>query len=445
MSVTLNGNTYDSTDFVGTDGRGYSQVFAATGLILFPNSIFTDLVAELAAATSIGGLTPGAANGMIVSNGSAWVRSTAINGVTIGATTPAAGAFTTLHVSGGASNGIAHVPATIINPTDNNTWLHLQAGATARQRLYLAFYDFDGTYDWLMGRNADNDFILYDAEHGTHRLLFADGGITNVISSGTAAVRINDNPSGDVSTGTGGLQVRSGGAAPTTLWHTLNGSGITSTVGTISAPRFAATDVAGTVSFAGGLEVDSTQPGLIYSVTAKAVSIGTSTTTRRLNVSTPNGTAQAIRITHAGVGSWDMGVTSDDAFAIWDQNITGAYLRIETGGAVRLGGNLLIGGTAARATTAGTNALHLFNGTAPVGTLTNGVSFYSAAGEAYAMDAAGNATLLSPHDSETNEWIFRSTHTPTGKRLTIRTEALLRRLIEVTGLDADEFVQEYMA
>jgi hypothetical protein len=52
--------------------------------------------------------------------------------------------------------------------------------------------------------------------------------------------------------------------------------------------------------------------------------------------------------------------------------------------------NLLVGGTAARATTAGSAHLDLFNGTAPVGTLTNGISLYSSSGDFNFMDAAGN-------------------------------------------------------
>jgi hypothetical protein len=102
-----------------------------------------------------------------------------------------------------------------------------------------------------------------------------------------------------------------------------------------------------------------------------------------------------------------------------------------------------IGGTADRATTEGTNQLVLFNGTAPVGTLANGVAFYSSSGEANVMDAAGNATLLSPHDAETNEWIFRSKHTPTGKVLKINVERLLRFVNDHFGLDeVKEFVEE---
>ncbi len=106
-------------------------------------------------------------------------------------------------------------------------------------------------------------------------------------------------------------------------------------------------------------------------------------------------------------------------------------------------GNLKIGGSASRATTEGTNQLVLFNGTAPVGTLSNGVSIYSSSGEAYVMDASGNATLFSPHDSETNEWIFKSKHTPTGKVLRIDVEKLLRFVNEKFGLDAvHEFVEK---
>jgi len=99
-------------------------------------------------------------------------------------------------------------------------------------------------------------------------------------------------------------------------------------------------------------------------------------------------------------------------------------------------GNFKIGGTADRATTEGTNQLVLFNGTAPVGTLTNGVSFYSESGEARVMDAAGNSTLLSPHDTATNEWIFHSKHTPTGKVLRIDVERLLKFVNDHFGLDA---------
>jgi hypothetical protein len=53
-------------------------------------------------------------------------------------------------------------------------------------------------------------------------------------------------------------------------------------------------------------------------------------------------------------------------------------------------GNALLGGTAARGTTVGSAHLDIFNGTAPAGTLTNGISLYSASGDFNFMDSAGN-------------------------------------------------------
>lgn len=125
-----------------------------------------------------------------------------------------------------------------------------------------------------------------------------------------------------------------------------------------------------------------------------------------------------------------------------DNSNAGMRLRYRSGGSTLEGarltsvGNFKIGGTADRATTVGTRSLDIFNGTAPAGTLANGISIYSDAGEAYVMDAAGNSTLISPHDSETNEWIFRSTHTPTGKRLRIDVERVLRFVDQHFNLDA---------
>ena len=53
-------------------------------------------------------------------------------------------------------------------------------------------------------------------------------------------------------------------------------------------------------------------------------------------------------------------------------------------------GNFSLGGTADRGTTVGTNAIQIFNGTAPAGTLTNGVSLYSSSGDLNFMNSAGN-------------------------------------------------------
>lgn len=61
--------------------------------------------------------------------------------------------------------------------------------------------------------------------------------------------------------------------------------------------------------------------------------------------------------------------------------------------------NMSLGGVATRATTVGTFAFQIFDGTAPVGTLTNGVSLYSAAGVLKSMDAAGAGAAVWAGDS----------------------------------------------
>lgn len=102
--------------------------------------------------------------------------------------------------------------------------------------------------------------------------------------------------------------------------------------------------------------------------------------------------------------------------------------------------NLKLGDQADRATTVGTNIFSIFDGTAPVGTLANGISLYSTAGELRVMDSGGTATLLSPHDKKTGEWIFYSKNTSTGQVLRIDVERMLRTLNSLFGMD---FIKDY--
>ena len=95
----------------------------------------------------------------------------------------------------------------------------------------------------------------------------------------------------------------------------------------------------------------------------------------------------------------------------WTTTAHGMFLRFRTtatGGTTtnakafisEQGLELSTGGSAptARGTTNPTNALSLFDGTAPVGTLTNGTSLYSSSGEQRVMDAAGVEQMLSTHN-----------------------------------------------
>lgn len=151
--------------------------------------------------------------------------------------------------------------------------------------------------------------------------------------------------------------------------------------------------------------------------------------------------ASEIRLTNntTGTSASNGGLIQQAGNDLYIWNVENSFLSFGTNNTekarVTAGGNFKIGGTAERATTTGTNHLDIYNGTAPVGTLTNGISIYSSSGEAYVMDAAGNATLFSPHDATTNEWIFKSKHTPTGKVLKIDVEKMLRFINDHFGLD----------
>lgn len=90
---------------------------------------------------------------------------------------------------------------------------------------------------------------------------------------------------------------------------------------------------------------------------------------------------------------------------------------------------LMIGsdGSVDHATTPGTNIVSIFNGTAPVGTLTNGASLYTAGGELTAIDATGNTTVLSPHTKD-GDYIIHSYSAKKKKTIRIHIEKMLRQL-----------------
>jgi len=130
---------------------------------------------------------------------------------------------------------------------------------------------------------------------------------------------------------------------------------------------------------------------------------------------------------------------------------TPAYL-LDVAGAARLGsgteaarittdGNFKVGGTATRATTEGTKHIDIFDGTAPVGTLANGISIYSSAGEGFIMDAGGTGTQQTPHDDE-RFWIFNSFNGVDDTSLVIEVEKILRFTNDYFGLD---YIEGYMA
>ena len=110
-----------------------------------------------------------------------------------------------------------------------------------------------------------------------------------------------------------------------------------------------------------------------------------------LGVGTTNTVNSRLYVANAGVANLIIGYNNtsvnyfDADTQIFRSSGAAERARIDSSG------NLLIGGTAARGTTVGAAHLDLFNGTAPAGTLTNGVSLYSSSGDLKFMNAAGNA------------------------------------------------------
>jgi hypothetical protein len=104
-------------------------------------------------------------------------------------------------------------------------------------------------------------------------------------------------------------------------------------------------------------------------------------------------------------------------------------------------GNVLIGGTATPASAAA--SLAIFNGTAPTGSVTNGVVLYaedvSSSSELKVRDEAGNVTTLSPHNfdlipegpSEDMAWSYYSERD--GKRINVDMLKAIRLLESITG------------
>jgi hypothetical protein len=199
------------------------------------------------------------------------------------------------------------------------------------------------------------------------------------------------------------------------------------------------------------VESDTNTHALFVQGSDGNVGIGASSPDAQLHVYNPSGTS-GFYVTRSTTiaGGVSVGLSCDSTGA--RQYVYGDGLKFwmaATGGVaaekarLTVDSNLKIGGSSERATTVGTKHLDIFDGTAPVGTLANGISIYSSSGEAYVMDAAGNATLFSPHDAETNEWIFKSKHTPSGKVLKIDVERLLKFVNDHFGLDAvHEFIED---
>jgi hypothetical protein len=136
---------------------------------------------------------------------------------------------------------------------------------------------------------------------------------------------------------------------------------------------------------------------------------------------------------HRGTGALSL-YAQDAGIVSFSTNAT-ERMRIDASG------NLLLGGTATPASAAA--SLAIFNGTAPTGSVTNGVVLYaedvSSSSELKVRDEAGNVTTLSPHNfdlipegpSEDMAWSYYSERD--GKRINVDMLKAIRLLESITG------------
>lgn len=388
-----------------------------------------------------------------------------INSVTIGQSLAAAGSFTTLTASGNVTFSGAVVLSSTLTANGNTTLgdattdtITLTAnptlsGGTANGVLYLngskvatsgSALVFDGTNlglgvtpsAWGAGYKAIQNGGFSLASDGTNNDLTANrfvnsGGTSTYVANGFATMLRQESGTFKWYTAPSGT---AGNAITFTQAMTLDSSGNLG-IGTSSPSQ--KLQVAGNETAATKINAVGTTYGSGSFLNAFTSAGGNDVGFAGFIASQNNNSTNRLWMgVHSPSGSNQSFVGSPDAtpLAFWTNSAE--RMRLDSSG------NLGLGGSATRATTVGTAVLNIFNGTAPVGTLTNGISLYSSSGEAYVMDAAGNATLFSPHDAETNEWVFKSKHTPTGKVLKIDVEKLLRFVNDHFGLDAvHEFVE----
>lgn len=201
-----------------------------------------------------------------------------------------------------------------------------------------------------------------------------------------------------------------GGASALPVWTTATGTGAPVRAGspTFTGTPILATASATSVTFSNGNGAG--YEGLISSSTSSPFDILTI-------------------LSKGGGGGWGGQINFDVSY---NGGAAGTVFQIKGTGTTGKA-NSSFGGSADRSVSNGESVVNIFNGTAPSGTLTNGASFYAASGEMRVMDSAGNSTLLSPHDADTNEHIYFSKNTETGKVLIVETERMWRALNEMLG------------
>ena len=357
---------FNGTDYVKVSGTSAVSSFSAGTTGFTPNTATTGAVTL--------------AGTLATTNGGTGLTSFTSGGVVYASSSSALATGSALSFDGTSLGIGTSSPATLLTLNGNDPLITLKNAGTNR---------------WQFGleNTSSNRFVFYDNTAAAYRLILDSAGnlglgvTPSAWGSGTKAFQVGSY--GSVNT-IGGIDV---GIANNAYNDGTNWKYIASQEAAylkVNRNTFlwniAAAGTAGnTISFTQAMTLDA----------SGNVQVGTTTGSARMTLAVPSAVSTAKTVltltdeTQAGVSFLlhtdlvRIVTGGDDALALETNNAERAR--------ISAAGNVLIGGTAARGTTVGAAHLDLFNGTAPAGTLTNGVSLYSDSGDLKFMNAAGDA------------------------------------------------------
>jgi hypothetical protein len=351
------------------DMKLYAKNSAGTVTLLASSSSTGATVSSVSGTGTVNGLT---LTGTVTTSGSLTLGGTLslVSPPPIGSTTPNTGAFTTLSATGNVStaSGFGYLwGAGAVQIYSNTSYLRFRTASTDRLEI-----DSSGNLGLGVTPSAWNASFYKVLQVSDRGSSFA----SNTSSYSTAPyLFIGNNAFSDVASGAGFKYVTTNASAQ---YRQVNAEHQFFTAASGTAGNAITFTQAMTLDASGRLGIGTSSPATTLHLRAAVcnVRLEDADTSAYANVGVDNSGSMYLQADPAN---------SQASTAIYFATDGTERARIDTSG------NLLVGGTAARGTTAGTAHLDLFNGTAPAGTLTNGISLYSDSGDLKFMNAAGDA------------------------------------------------------
>ncbi len=165
----------------------------------------------------------------------------------------------------------------------------------------------------------------------------------------------------------------------------------------------------------------------IYYLSGK-VGIGTTTPDGDLHIIADYPEISLQKIVGSPPQRWSLTLGADGDFFLYNDTAGGTPLRVDAAT-----NNVGIGTAHPAYTLEVAGPVWLEHAASVPSGISNHAGIYCRFGQLYAMDDMGNGTKISPHDSETGEWIFYSQNLKTGRTVRVDMERMVRAIEELTG------------